>query len=191
MTSSDDSITSQLAQASRVIHHNGVICYPTEAVWGLGCHPQSEQAFDRILAMKQRPIDKGVILIAANYQQLRPYVELTPDLIEQLKGIWPGFVTCLLPKSTHCPSYLTGQYDSIAVRLTANPFLQRLCQATGTALVSTSANLSGQPPANSLQEAQAMFATAVDYYIDAPLGGADKPSRIIRFVDNQAVIVRA
>lgn len=179
-----------LSAMTKTLENNGVICYPTEAVWGLGCHPQSESAFRRLLRIKQRPQDKGVILIAADEQQLAPYVCLTPVLRQQLKAFWPGFVTCVLPRSPGCPDYLSGQFDGVAVRLTAYPVVQALCQAAGSALVSTSANLSGQLPVGDLTTAKATFGDAVDCYIDAPLGGEEKPSRIMDLSQGVTRVIR-
>lgn len=174
----------------RVLLTDGIICYPTEAVWGLGCHPQSEQAFSRLLAVKQRPLEKGVILIASSYEQLAPYVKFNDALMQRLVTLWPGFVTCVLPKSVHCPDYLCGEHDSIAVRLTTHEPVKQLCEAIHAPLVSTSANLSGQPTVKDLTEAKQTFGAQIDAYVDAPLGGELKPSRIIQFTDQTEVIIR-
>lgn len=184
-------LNSQVLQpALDVIHHSGVICYPTEGVWGLGCHPQSALAFNKLLALKQRPLEKGVILIAATIEQVRPYAHIDKTLLAHLTTVWPGFVTCILPKAATCPSYLAGAHDSIAVRLSAYTPLNTLCQAANTALVSTSANLSGQAPAADILQAKKTFGDGVDAYIDAPLGGAAKPSRIIRWQNGNMQVIR-
>ncbi|PIE42367.1 MAG: threonylcarbamoyl-AMP synthase [Gammaproteobacteria bacterium] len=172
-----------LSSVREIVTNDGVICYPTEGVWGLGCHPQSKKAVNRIVTLKQRSLDKGVILIAASYEQITPYADITSTTKVQLHKLWPGFVTCLLPKSSTCPNYLTGQFDQIAIRLTANRIVRQLCLSAGTALVSTSANISGKPPVDNIQTAKALFKRDVDYYVDAPLGGKSQPSRIIRLTD--------
>lgn len=179
-----------LATAKQTLLNDGVICYPTEAVWGLGCHPQSASAFARILHIKQRPHDKGVILIASAFEQLMPYVNIDVALQQQLAAIWPGFITCLLPKSAQCPDYLSGKHKSIAVRLTTHPAVTALCQSIDSPLVSTSANVSGQAPIQNLSEGKRLFTNQVDYYVDAALGGKKKPSRIIEFKQNNKVIIR-
>lgn len=175
---------------AKVVHNNGVICYPTEAVWGLGCHPRSETAFQRILTLKQRPQEKGVILIAANLAQITPYADVSTNLEAELLQAWQGFTTCILPKTPNCPDYLCGQHGTIAVRLTQYDLLQNLCLAADTALVSTSANLTAQTVVKNLNEAKQLFQRGVDYYVDAPLGGAEKPSRIIDFTQIPAVVIR-
>lgn len=177
-------------KAGAVIAQGGVVCYPTEAVWGLGCDPRSASAFEKILSLKQRPADKGVILIAANERHITPYADIPKHFREHLSEVWPGFVTCLLPKSADCPDYLTGQHDTVAVRLTSFEPVRRLCLAADSALVSTSANLSGQPPVKDIFAARSVFAGGVDYYLNVALGGAIKPSRIIDFSQQPPRIIR-
>ncbi len=180
----------QQQQIQDCIHHDGIICYPTEAVWGLGCHPQSEKAFEKLLAIKQRPADKGVILVISDYSQLVPYVLLDDFHKEQLRNIWPAFVTCLLPISPDYPNYLRGNHQKIAVRFSANPVIRALCELTQTALVSTSANISGQAPVANIHEAKKTFPNGIDSFIDAPLGGEEKPSRIIEFHNDKIITHR-
>lgn len=183
-------ITTSVQQVAAAIRQQQVVCYPTEGVWGLGCHPQSRSAFERLLSLKQRPEEKGVILLVANYQQIQPYAKLSEALIQRLDKHWAGFVTCLLPKSADCPDYLTGQFDTIAVRMSHYAPLQQLCLQADSAIVSTSANLSGNAPLDNLQQAVNLFGERVDCYWDAPLGGADKPSKIIELTDNDLRIIR-
>lgn len=181
---------SSLTKAKQTLLNNGIICYPTEAVWGLGCHPQSASAFARILQIKNRPNDKGVILVASALEQLMPYANIDSELQQQLAAIWPGFITCLLPKSAQCPDYLSGKHNCIAARLTTHPAVTALCQSVDSPLVSTSANVSGQAPIQNLSEGKRLFAHQVDYYVDAALGGKKRPSRIIKFQQNNEVIIR-
>ncbi len=180
----------QCQQLYDTIHNNGVICYPTEAVWGLGCHPRSALAFERILSLKQRPKEKGVILIAATLEQITPYAKIPDEIRTDVLSVWQDFTTCILPKTDDCPDYLCGQYGTIAVRLTNYPLLKKLCWATDTALISTSANLNGLSVVEDLTSAKQLFGIGVDYYLDAPLGGAIKPSRIIDFTKRPAIVVR-
>lgn len=108
-----------------------VIAYPTEAVFGLGCDPDSENAVMALLALKQRPVDKGLILIAADYAQLEPYIadrELTVLQRERMFASWPGPVTYVVPASPHTPRWLTGRFDSLAIRVSDHPEVQALCR---------------------------------------------------------------
>lgn len=157
-----------------------LLVYPTEAVMGIGCDPDNEAAVNQLLEVKQRAVEKGVILIAANYSQLLPYVNdnaIRPDRRTDIFSSWPGPNTWLLPKSATAPLWITGKHDKIAVRVTNHPVVVALCNKLNKPLVSTSANLTGQAPAKTIEEAKAVFADSV-VYIDGEVGGADKPSTI-------------
>lgn len=176
--------------ALTAIHRDGVICYPTEGVWGLGCHPQSLPAFSRLLTVKQRPAEKGVILLAADLDQLAPYIVINDEITALFRAHQHEFITFILPKSPDCPDFLSGQFDSIAVRVTHYQPLRDLCYQAQTALVSTSANLSGQPPVESLAQAKSVFGRTVDAYVDMPLGGKNKPSRIVQWRKGTLTVIR-
>ena len=163
------------------LNAGGVICYPTEAVYGLGCDPDDQAAVEALLAIKQRPVEKGLILIADNFGQLLEYVEeskIPLDKRAEIFSAWPGAVTWVMPAKATTPKWLTGQFDTIAVRVTDHPVVKELCQAFGKPLVSTSANLTGQDPVMSLAEAKSAFDTQVAFYVEGALGGNTKPSQI-------------
>jgi len=158
-----------------------VILYPTEAVFGLGCDPDNQQAVEKLLAIKQRPVEKGLILIADNYGQLLKYVDdakIPMDKRADIFSSWPAAITWVMPASKNTPKWLTGQFDTIAVRVTNHPTVKRLCQEFGKPLVSTSANLTGQETVISIEQAKAQFAEQVGFYVDEPLGGNTQPSII-------------
>ncbi|WP_410016715.1 L-threonylcarbamoyladenylate synthase type 1 TsaC [Sodalis sp. C49] len=138
-----------LAGLVDTLRQGRIVAYPTEAVFGLGCDPDNESAVQALLALKQRPWTKGLILIAANYQQLLPYIDetaLTPQQRERVFARWPGPVTWVMPARPETPRWLTGRFSTLAVRVTAYEPVRRLCLAFGKPLVSTSANVTGQPP---------------------------------------------
>ena len=158
-----------------------VILYPTEAVYGLGCDPDNQQAVDALLAIKQRPVEKGLILIADNYGQLLKYVDdakIPMDKRADIFSSWPAAITWVMPASKNTPKWLTGQFDTIAVRVTNHPTVKRLCQEFGKPLVSTSANVTGQETVISIEQAKAQFAEQVGFYVDEPLGSNTQPSTI-------------
>ncbi|MEN3752709.1 L-threonylcarbamoyladenylate synthase type 1 TsaC [Mangrovibacter yixingensis] len=164
----------------RVLEEENVIAYPTEAVFGVGCDPDSETAVMRLLELKQRPIDKGLILIAANFEQLRPYIDessLSPEQLNTVFACWPGPVTFVFPAKPDTPEWLTGRFDSLAVRVTNHPLVVDLCLAFGKPLVSTSANLSGLPPCRTTEEVRAQFGDAFPV-VDGLTGGRQNPSEI-------------
>ncbi len=168
-----------LKQAIRYLKTGGIIAYPTEAVYGLGCDPLNEKTVARLLALKQRAWQKGLILIAADYAQLAPFLEpLTPTLEKRVFATWPGAVTWLLPARAEVPYWLRGQSSQLAVRVTAHSGAATLCQHWGTALVSTSANLSGHPPAKTAFQVRRAFAQTLDYIMPGQIGGRQRPSEI-------------
>lgn len=166
------------AAAGACMRSGGVIAYPTEAVYGLGCDPANEAAVLRILALKQRPVDKGLILIAAEIAQLHPYIE--PRLLENtaVKASWPGPHTWLFPYRPGTPAWLTGTHDTLAVRVTAHPVAAALCGAFGGAIVSTSANPAGAEPARDAVTVAGYFGDRIDMIVDGAVDAAAQVSSI-------------
>ncbi len=160
------------------LHAGGLVAYPTESCYGLGCDPCNRDAVKSILRLKKRPQAKGVILIAADFKQLRPYVKsLTSAQLQKVHGTWPGPHTWLVPKSVDCPVWLTGKHEKIAVRLTAHQPAATLCQGLGMALVSTSANISGGKAVRSARECQRQFGSRL-IVVSGMVGKRRKPSTI-------------
>lgn len=164
--------------AARAVRAGGVIAYPTEAVFGLGCSPIFPEAVERVLTLKRRPPGKGLILVAADVGQLQDLVDLdaVPDP-EAVLASWPGPVTWILPARPGVPGSLTGGGPGMAVRVSAHPAVQALCRLTGP-LVSTSANPDGAPPARSLYRVRVYFGAALDYILPGAPGGRRSPSEI-------------
>jgi L-threonylcarbamoyladenylate synthase len=170
-----------LIDATRIRRHlkrGGIIAYPTESCYGLGCDPRNAVAVKRLLWLKQRSTAKGLILIAAHLRQLRPYLaEMTPAMAQRMRSAWPGPHTWLVPVARDCPASLRGSHDTIAVRITAHPGAARLCRLAAMALVSTSANLSGGKPAKTASECRRLFGVRV-LVIPGRIGVRRKPSTI-------------
>ncbi|UVK78148.1 MAG: threonylcarbamoyl-AMP synthase [Sodalis sp. Fse] len=157
-----------------------IIAYPTEAVFGLGCDPDSESAIQALLTLKQRPWHKGLILIAAHYAQLVKYIDDSQLDDSQRACIFargPDPVTWVLPVRATTSHWLTGQFSSLAVRISSFEPVQRLCLAFGKPLVSTSANLSGQPPARRASEIREQWGAAFPIMYEA-VEGRLNPSEI-------------
>ncbi|MBC3766607.1 L-threonylcarbamoyladenylate synthase [Neptunicella marina] len=164
-----------------VFNQGGIIAYPTEAVFGLGCDPDNSDALQKLLNLKQRPAHKGLILVAADYGQLLPYVNdsaISQDKRFAVFSRWPGPVTWLLPKSDRVLPLLSGESDKIAVRVPAFEPVRELCRQLGKPIVSTSANLSGLEPARTTEELYAQFNDQLDFVVDQPVGGNASPSTI-------------
>lgn len=156
----------------------GIIAYPTESCFGLGCDPKNRIAVRRLLKLKGRPQYKGLILIASSLRQLTPYMApVNKAQQQQLQAGWPGPLTWLVPATNNCPPWLTGGHDTIAVRVTAHRPAARLCRSAGMALVSTSANHSGCKPAKTARECYRLFGSRVKI-IGGHIGGQRKPSTI-------------
>jgi len=168
-------------QALTALQQGEVIAYPTEGVFGVGCDPDSPQAIEKLLTLKQRPVEKGLILIAANYQQLLPYIDesqLTEQQLEAVKASWPGPYTWIMPASDKVSNWVSGQFDSIAVRVTDHPLVQKMCLAFGKPLTSTSANLTGLPPCMTTQEVEQQLGDKLVAILRGETSGRDKPSEI-------------
>jgi L-threonylcarbamoyladenylate synthase len=160
------------------LKRGGLIAYPTESCYGLGCDPANRNAVQYLLKLKGRPQHKGLILIASSFHQLRPYVaSLSVEQCRQLAATWPGPHTWLLPASRNCPHWLTGGHHSIAVRVTAHTLAARLCKGIGMALVSTSANTSGAKSARTSRECVRLFGSRVKI-VPGRIGKRRKPSTI-------------
>jgi len=169
----------RLSQAARCINAGGVIAYPTEAVYGLGCNPLNESAAHRLLQLKQRDIDKGLILIAADYSQLIPFVEpLDNASLEPVLNSWPGPYTWLLPAQEWVPRWVRGKHASLAVRVTDPPLVSALFKVAGHPQIYTSANISQRPPARSPAEVRRQFGHNIDMLLSGPLGGLENPTPI-------------
>ena len=156
----------KIAAANQTLIDGGIIAYPTEAVYGLGCDPMNETAVMHLLAIKHRSVDKGLILIAATPQQLANYIDISqlkhyPDVLES----WPGPHTWLFPCYPEVPIWIRGQHKKLAVRVTAHSTAAQLCLAFGGAIISTSANIAKQAPAKNIQQVREQFNTQLDYIL--------------------------
>lgn len=168
-----------LRTARRILQAGGIVAYPTEAVYGLGCDPRNPDAVMRLLALKQRPWQKGMILIATDLQQLGPFLlPMTADIEARVLASWPGPVTWLLPARPEVPYWLRGEHRTLAVRVTAHPLAAALCRIFGGPIVSTSANLAGHEPARSALRVQRELGESVDYILHGALGELAQPTEI-------------
>lgn len=167
------------AEAARVLREGGVIAYPTEAVYGLGCDPLDARAVSRILELKSRPAAAGLILITDDFERVSDFVgPVADEEMDRARSTWPGPVTWLFPRSAMVPGWISGDHDSVAVRVTAHPVCRELCAAFGGAIVSTSANKSGDPPARSVAEVMAALGSGIDAIVGGELGAGARPSEI-------------
>ncbi|WP_024891863.1 L-threonylcarbamoyladenylate synthase [Luteimonas huabeiensis] len=179
-----------IAEAAQRLRAGAVLAYPTEAVWGLGCDPFDEAAVRRLLAIKSRPADKGLILAAADPAQLDGLVDwaaLPSARRDAVLASWPGPHTWVVPATARVPRWIRGEHDSVAVRCSAHPQVAALCRAFGGALVSTSANHAGAPPPRSLAEMEPALRAAIDGVVDGETGDLDRPTPIRDARDGRAL----
>ena len=186
-------ITTHTKELLPHFQQGAVFAYPTEAVYGLGCDPDNESAVMQLLAIKQRPVNKGLILIASDFSQVEKYLKPLNDAQQKLTH--PSETTYIYPALDSAPKWLTGDFDSLAVRVSKLDIIQELCSSLNSALVSTSANLTGQEPARSFEEALAYFQhptdknTAIDAILNAETGDLLNPTEIRDSISGQ--IIRA
>jgi len=176
--------------AATIFQQGGIIAYPTEAVFGLGCDPDNNSAINKLLSLKQRSVDKGFILLASHYSQLQPYIdELAITEQEKLLILsrWPSAITQVLPVNKNISPLLSGVFGTIAVRVTQHPDVIDLCEKTGKAIISTSANLSGKPAATTWQMVLQQFPTQLDYLMKTKTLGRTSPSIIINGVTSKVL----
>ena len=170
------------------LHLQGVIAYPTEAVWGLGCDPYSYSAVVKILTLKNRPKHKGVILIACDWQQLAPFTEgLTGLQLDQLKQPNSKPTTWLIPHNGAAPDWIVGEHDTLAVRVTAHPLAASLCRSFGGPIVSTSANPQGFTEATNSLKVRSYFGHKLDAIASGSIGSAAAPSEIRHLLNGKII----
>ena len=172
--------------SAEVIRSDGVIAYPTESVYDLGCDPQSAVAVNRILHLKQRPVEKGLILVAASIEQLSGYIDVN-ETERNLITEYPSPMTWLVSISTKTPAWISGKHAKVAIRLSSHPVVIALCNQLGHPLVSTSANPSGARPANNLLQARQYFHDQVDFYIGGDTGELNRPTPITDLETGQQI----
>ena len=179
----DSALEKDIQDAVKAMQQGLLIAYPTESVYGLGCDPKQPAALEKLIQLKQRNPEKGLILIASRFEQLIPYLaEIDDTSAARAKKTWPGAVTWVWPvnKESFISPLLTGQHQSIAVRVTNHPIAAALCEAFQGAIVSTSANLEGTPPAKSAHGVRQYFSEPdqVAKIVDGVLGDLFKPTPI-------------
>ncbi|MGB9671218.1 MAG: L-threonylcarbamoyladenylate synthase [Halothiobacillaceae bacterium] len=170
----------RLRFAAHWLRKGGIVAYPTEAVYGLGCDPTRTDALRKLLELKRRPWHKGLILIAARPVQFEPFLApLDTERVERAHAHWPGPTTWLWPAQPWVSPLLRGEHHTLAVRVPGHPLARALCDAFGGALVSTSANRSVQEPARSPLEVRRKLGPCTAFIISGAVDRKARPSRII------------
>ncbi len=172
----------QIDHAVEVLQHGGIIAYPTEAVYGLGCDAKNLSAVKKILEIKQRKKEKGLILVAANFYQLKPFLNpIEKKIEEKLLDSWQNSakaITWLVPANEKTSGYLKGHFNTLAVRVSHHPLVKELCEQFGDAIVSTSANISYQDAARTAEQVKQTFGNKIDFILEGETDLNAQPSEI-------------
>jgi L-threonylcarbamoyladenylate synthase len=177
-----------LKAAQSTLCLGGVIACPTEAVWGLSCDPDNPVAVAHLLKMKHRPVAKGLILVAASLEQIGFLLsDLSTEHLDVLAASWPGPATWLLPHKDRVPSWISGEHDTVAVRVSAHPAVRALCLSWGGPLVSTSANPAGARPAQEAYQVRRYFGRHLDFLLPGRAGSTGRPTSIRDLISGQII----
>jgi L-threonylcarbamoyladenylate synthase len=180
----------QIYRVAELLKQQAVVAYPTESVWGLGCDPQSASAVEKILQLKKRNVDKGLILIGDSVECFKPFLAgLDEEHLRRFRAPTAKPTTWLVPNNGFAPLWISGGRDTLALRITEHPVAAALCTAFGGLLVSTSANPQGLPAAKSALEVEDYFGDAVDMLAPGQVGNSANPSEIRHLISGE--IVRA
>ena len=155
-----------------------IFAYPTEGVWGIGCNPFSESAVKKLINLKKRDENKGIIILAGNLSQIEDLTShLNNDLRKKMLRKWPGPHTWLVPSSSKTPKWLLGQSRLLALRVSNHEGVQKITSELEMPICSTSANISGKSPAIDENQIREFFGSKV-HIIEGKLGGLTKPTPV-------------
>lgn len=180
-----------LNRVAEVIRQGGVIAYPTDTFYGLGCDPFNEAAIERLFAIKQREWDKPILLIISDPSFV---VWLTSERNERFERLsqhfWPGPLTLVLRASERLPSTLTGETGTIGIRLPDHALCRRIVNAAGGVLTGTSANLTGQPSAATAEGVQNQLGETLDLIVDGGPTPGGAPSTVLDVTQDPPRLIR-
>ncbi len=177
----------QFKHAIQCLSSGGVIAYPTESVFGLGCDASNIQAIERILKIKQRDSNKGLILLVSDIRQASHFIRpLNIKSVSKLNTTSNQATTWLLAKSSETPKLISGEHSKIAIRVTNHPIARALCHELGSPIVSTSCNFNGEPPFSKAALIPNHLATHLDLILKGDCGG-QAPSKIVDFMTGEQI----
>lgn len=178
-----------ILEAARIVKRGGIVVYPTDTVYGLGCDPFNEEAVRRLFKVKRRP-DKPLPVLALNLKNAERIAHFSEEARKVAQRFWPGGLTLVLPKKEALPSIVTAGLKSVAVRVPNHPVALKLIELCGGLLIGTSANVSGGEPSTTAQEAQKQLGRAVDAILNGGAATLTKPSTILDLTSGTPSILR-
>ena len=182
-----------ISKACDVLKKGGIILYPTDTIWGIGCDATNEDAVQRVFALKKRPDSKAMLVLIDNPAKLEAYVSEVPEMAWDLIELTDKPLTIIYSEGKNLAVSLLAEDRSIGIRVTEEFFSKKLCERFRKPLVSTSANISGQPSPSSFDEISEEVKNGVDYIVGYRREELIKcnPSGIIRLgADNSVQIIR-
>lgn len=181
-----------LLPAVSALGNGGIVAFPTETFYGLAVDPRSPLGVSRVFELKRRGADQPLPLIAADIDQVNEHVgTMTPLAARLASRAWPGPLTLIIPASPQLCDDVHLSTGRIAVRVPSHPVARALARRAGHAITSTSANLSGEPPAAAPDQVVRSFGSGIDVLIDAGPTPAGLPSTIVDVSGDTPVLVRA
>lgn len=183
----ESKIKEEIANAARTVKAGGVILYPTDTVWGIGCDATNAKAVERLYAIKRRADHKAMIVLVDSPDEVAKYADGVPDVAYDLIEYSERPLTIVYDRGVRLAPNLLGPDGSVGIRVTREAFSQGLCRALRRPLVSTSANISGEPAAKSFKEISPEIIEAVDYVVDYRRNensGNRKPSSVMRLTES-------
>lgn len=188
----------QINKTVEVLRKGGVILYPTDTVWGLGCDACNEEAVAKIYAIKRRSDSKSLVLLASDMDMIARYIKEVPEMAIQLVEVNDAPMTIIYPDAFTGTGALApntvAEDGSVGIRIPMNDFCTAVCHKFGRPIVSTSANISGEPTPKKYSEISPEIVGAVDYTVDPSLeaGSTGRASQIIKVgVDGSIAIIRS
>ncbi len=179
---------SHIAVACHIVRRGGVIAYPTEGVFGLGCDPFQRAAVQRILAIKNRAAEKGLILVADNITRFNSlFGEISQNNYQLMTDSWPGPQTWVVPHDGNLPYWITGGRATVAIRVSAHPTVAQLCEKLQSPLVSTSANRSGKSALTTQLQVRSQLHNDIDYLVPGHVSSPGKASQITDLISGASL----
>ncbi len=190
-TDRHDMVGTSLDLAVTHLRRGGIVAFPTETYYGLAVDPECDAAVLRLFAVKNRPVDKPLLLLIAANEQLNSIVQYVPPIYWPLiKKYWPGPLTLIFPAGKSLNRRITGKSGTVGIRVSPHPIARELVCRMGKPITATSANISGLPPARSAQEVIEMLGNRIDYVLDGGQTPAGLCSTIVREFNGRLTIIR-